>query len=238
MSSFKLPAPEQVGGIYRALRERPHVPLGQASNFLYLTAAVYEPLWRGRSLSILTGGDFSTERELDLMLSQVSPAPGATVLDAACSAGLYARTLLQREASLNVHAVDYSLPFLQRAKAYAQRDGVKPILVHADVSALPHRDEVFDAVVCGGSLNEFLDLPDVLSELARVLKPGGRMWQMYLTKADSLPGKLVQGLIRACGIRFIDPERLEAEAAKVGLGLSRAQYRGRVGLALFTKQTA
>ena len=231
---FKRDVSEQ-GGIYRALDKRPSVPVGQSSNFLPLTAAAYEPLWRTRSIGILTGGAFSTERELDLMLKWLDVRPGQVVLDAACSAGLYARTLLEQDPTLSVHAVDFSLPFLKKAREYAERDIVAPVLVHADVRDLPYEDASFDAIVCGGSLNEFTDLPQSLREFARVLKPGGKMWQMYVTKADALLGKGVQGFIRASGIRFIAPEKLEPLANEAGFKLVRAQYRGPVALALFEK---
>ena len=137
---FKQDVPEQ-DGIYRALNKRPGVPLGQSSNFLPLTAAVYEPLWRNRSIGILTGGAFSTERELELMLGWLDVQPGQVVLDAACSAGLYARTLLEAHPTLEVHALDFSLPFLKKAKEYAERDCVAPVLVHADVRDLPYQGQ-------------------------------------------------------------------------------------------------
>ena len=103
-------------GIYRALNKRPRVPLAQSSNFLPLTAALYEPLWRKRSVSIITGGDFDVERELALMLKWTHPQPGQVVLDAACSAGLYARTLLDYEAALEVHAVDFQPTVSQKSQ--------------------------------------------------------------------------------------------------------------------------
>lgn len=232
---FKAPTPDLKKGIYRALDERPRVPLGQSSNFLPLTAALYEPLWRKRSLSILTGGAFSTERELELMLEWLGPQPGQVVLDAACSAGLYARTLLQQEPELTVHALDFSLPFLKKAGQYAERDGVSPTLVHADVRELPYEDAVFDALVCGGSLNEFTELNGTLREFARVLKPGGNMWQMYITRAEGAFGKAAQSLVRLSGIRFLEPKSLERMARAVGLKLLKAQYRGPVALGLFEK---
>lgn len=147
---------------------RPAVPIAQASNFLPLTAALYEPLWRKRSLSIITLGAFSVERELELMLEWINPQPNQIILDAACSAGLYARTILKylegNHESPMVHAVDFSLPFLRKAKHYAKRDKVSPVLIQADVSHLPYQDNVFDAIVCGGSLNEFVNVPKVLEE--------------------------------------------------------------------------
>ena len=231
---FKQPVPLE-NGVYRALAKRPRVPLAQSSNFWPLTAAVYEPLWRKRSLGLLTRGAFLTERELELMLSWLKPEPGERVLDAAASGGLYARTLLQAQPDLDVHVLDFSRAFLKKAQGYAERDGVQPTFVLADVRALPYRDAVFDALVCGGSLNEFTDLPRTLSEFARVLKPGGRMWQMYLTRAEGWTGKMGQGLARLSGLRFVTAAGLEAEAQRAGFRLERAQYRGPVALALFRR---
>ena len=222
-------------GIYRALNRHPRVPLAQSSNFLPLTAALYEPLWRKRSVSIITGGDFDVGRELALMLKWTHPQPGQVVLDAACSAGLYARTLLDYEAALEVHAVDFSLPFLKKAKEYAARDEVQLHLIQADVRKLPYRDSSFDLIVCGASLNEFTDLPQSVTEFSRVLKPGGLMWQMYVSKAEAWTGRVLQSLFRLSGIRFVDPMVLESRAQEVGMRLLKAQYRGRIAMALFEK---
>ncbi len=203
-------------GIYRALAEKPRVPLAQRSNFWPLTAALYEPLWRGRSISLLTRGAFSTERELERMLAQLEPRPGERILDAGTSAGLYARTLLKYDETLSIHALDFSLPFLEKAKVYAEREGVRPLLVHADVRALPYRDAVFDAVVCGGSLNEFTDLSGTLAEFARVLKPGGQFWLMALTGSQGKVGQALQGLLGLSGLRFFSLEELEASVQAAG----------------------
>ena len=233
-SIFTSPLPLE-HGIYRALEGRPRVPLAQSSNFLPLTAALYEPLWRKRSLSLITGGDFDVERELALMIKWLKLRPGQVVLDAACSAGLYARALLRHESELEVHALDFSLPFLEKAKEYAQKEAVDVTLVHADVLALPYEDSSFDAVVCGASLNEFTDLARSVAEFSRVLKPGGLMWQMYVSRAEAWYGRLFQSLFRLSGVRFIDPAVLEREAKEVGLRLLKAQHRKRITLALFEK---
>jgi 2-polyprenyl-3-methyl-5-hydroxy-6-metoxy-1,4-benzoquinol methylase len=226
---------EQHDSIVLALESRPRVPPAQASNFLPLTAALYEPLWRKRSLSIITLGEFNVDRELELMLEWLNLQPNQVILDAACSAGLYARTLLNYDSSLTVHAVDFSLPFLKKAKLYAERDKLFPIFVQADVSDLPYENQVFDSIVCGGSLNEFLDVPNVMKEFARVLKPGGKMWQMYLKRSEEPFGKTLQGLLRLSGIRFIAPRIFEQQCNEVGLNLIKAQHRGRVVMALFEK---
>ena len=232
---FKVPQPRFDDGIYRVLDKRPRVPPAQASNFLPLTAKLYEPLWRERSLSIITSGSFNVGRELALMLEWINPTAHQVFLDAACSAGLYTRTLLKHEASVCVHAVDFSLPFLEKARDYAKRDHVSPILVHADVNKLPYRDTVFDGIVCGGSLNEFVDLEKSLSEFSRVLKPKGKLWLMYVAKAEGWTGKLIQGLLRPSGIRFIKPENLKDTTRKVNLQCLKAQYRAPIAMALFER---
>ena len=233
MDIFKT-QPRLHNGIYRALDHRPKVPLAQSSNFWPITAHLYEPLWRKRSISLLTNGEFSVEQELELMLEWLQPKPQQRILDVACSAGLYTRTLLKHQA-LELHGLDFSLPFLQKAQLYAERDQVSMILVQADVNGLPYQDEVFDQIVCGGSLNEFLDVPQALAEFTRVLKPGGKMWQMYLSHADANLGKIIQGMLRLSGIRFIDLLQLEIQTAKVGLTLVKTQHYKPVILALYQK---
>lgn len=223
------------GGVYHALPKTPRVPLAQRSNFWPLTAALYEPLWRKRSIALLTRGAFSTEQELERMLAQLEPKPDERILDAGTSAGLYARTLLKYDETLSVHALDFSLPFLEKARLYAERDGVYPVLVHADVRALPYRDAVFDAIVCGGSANEFTDLPLTLAEFARVLKPGGRLWLMALTRAPGGAGRALQSLLGLSGLRFFSEEKLEAALSSAGFRPGSTLLHPPVTLKLFRR---
>ena len=229
---FNRPVPLQ-DGIYRALTHKPRLPLAQQSNFLPLTAKLYEPLWRQRSLSIITRGEYSTRRELELMLAWLNTSANQTVLDAACSAGLYARTLNAHTPGLSVHALDYSLAFLNVAKKH--QDAAALTLVHGQVEDLPYVDACFDAVACGGSLNEFVSLEACCAEFSRVLKPGGKLWLMYLRPANTLLAKALQGLIRASGVRFVAPETLQAICQAQGLRPVRAEHRGVVVMSLFIK---
>jgi demethylmenaquinone methyltransferase/2-methoxy-6-polyprenyl-1,4-benzoquinol methylase len=48
-------------------------------------------------------------------------------------------------------------------------------LVHADALRLPVRDGSVDGITCGFALRNFVDLHPFLAELARVLRPGGRI---------------------------------------------------------------
>ena len=196
----------------------------QWSNHLWLTARLYEPLWRRRSVALLSGGTYSTERELRAMRERLALGVGASVVDLGCSAGLYARTLAR--AGIDVTAVDVSLAFLREGARLATRDDVDVRFVRADVHALPFEDECFDGAVSGGSLNEFHDPRRALAEAARVLRVGAPLWLMYAARAESIGGRVLQVVLAASGLRFPAPTDVAAWAAAVGRGEERAERRG------------
>ena len=53
--------------------------LAQWSNQLRLTARFYEPLWRQRSVALMTRGAYSTERELAAMIERAARREGLSV---------------------------------------------------------------------------------------------------------------------------------------------------------------
>src|SRR3712207_9417510 len=63
------------------------------TNFLPGAGRGYEPLWRVRSLDLLTGQDFPNERELGIIAEKAGLEHGGLFLDLGCSAGLYTRNL-------------------------------------------------------------------------------------------------------------------------------------------------
>lgn len=212
---------------------RGSVPGGGAAawvNGWRLTARAYEPLWRRRSVGLLTLGAFTTARELKTLLAWTAPAAGAEALDLGCSAGLYARTLAA--AGARVHALDASRPFLEEAARLAAREGVRLTLVEGDAHALPFPDRRFDVVAVGATLNELADPPRALAEIARVLRPGGRAWFMYARRAGPL-GRPLQALMGWGGLRFPEPADLDAWALGAGLVPVRSEQRGAVALALY-----
>lgn len=90
----------------------------------------------------------------------------STVLDLACGTGDFCRLLTSRG-----HVpigVDLSLGMLEHAKTTAP-------LVQADVLQLPFGDKSIDGITCGFGLRNFVDLPAFFTELARVVRPGGRI---------------------------------------------------------------
>jgi SAM-dependent methyltransferase len=99
-----------------------------------------------------------------------APALGARALDAGCGTGF--QSALLRELGWQTHGVDVSAGLL----AVARRRQPDAALALGSVEALPYPDARFDAIVCCGSTLSFVDDPArALSELGRVLRPGGRL---------------------------------------------------------------
>jgi demethylmenaquinone methyltransferase / 2-methoxy-6-polyprenyl-1,4-benzoquinol methylase len=88
------------------------------------------------------------------------------VLDVAAGTGDFTRELNRQ--SQRCVATDLSYGML-----YAGRQ--MPLRVQADASAMPFTSAAFDGVTCGYALRNFSDLQETFDEMARVLRPGGRL---------------------------------------------------------------
>ncbi|MGO0122451.1 class I SAM-dependent methyltransferase [Desulfothermobacter acidiphilus] len=97
---------------------------------------------------------------------------GKKVLEVGCGAGAMTRLILELGAD-RVHAFDIDEGLVaiaqRRLAAYASR---LKIYV-ADATKIPEPDASFDGVFAVGVLHHILDWRSALSEIARVLKPGG-----------------------------------------------------------------
>jgi SAM-dependent methyltransferase len=104
----------------------------------------------------------------DVVLAAVSEATPNTVLEVGCGEGELAARM-QSELGVAVVAVDQSARMveLSRSRGVDARVG--------DVQALPFSDDSFDVAVAAWMLFHVPDLDRGLGELARVLRPGGRL---------------------------------------------------------------
>lgn len=90
----------------------------------------------------------------------------SVVLDLACGTGDLCRGLA--DAGLRPVGIDLSYGMLAAARTDAP-------LVHADALRLPVPDSWVDGVTCGFALRNFMELEPFFVELARVVRPGGRI---------------------------------------------------------------
>ena len=204
--------------------------LAQSSNFLPITAALYD-VWRGKSIGLLTRENYSLEREFALMLEWLKVQPEQTFLDVGTSTGNYARALAKAGAS--VTAIDISRPFLTRA---AQNAGnLEIVFEQANAEALPYADSSFDGATLGATLNEFFHTNTALAQIARVLKPGGKLFMMYLCESDTSFGRLMQLPFKLSGVRFPNREAVRLYLSSLGFERPRAEVRRAVAFELFVK---
>lgn len=199
------------------------------SNHVPPTPQLYERVWRRRSLSILTGEAFPVARELDWLNEWTGAQGGEKVIDLGTSTGLYARGLAQSSAT--IFAVDLAWGMLEAARGEIERElpyaeARNIVLMRAAAENLPFRDGSVDAVVVGGSLNEMKSSEVALAEARRVVRPGGRMVVMGLTRAASEWGRNLQGMIGASGIRFPSAEEFDVMARRAGWQVKRQEQKG------------
>lgn len=136
------------------------------------------------------------------LVRSVRALPGDVVLDVATGSGLVARAL-RVDYGCNVVGLDRSADMLSAASA---RNGHIP-LVRARAESLPFPDESFDHVTFTYLLRYVDDPAAVMRELARVVRPGGRiaaldfgvppnpilraMWRVYTTIGLPVIGRVI-----------------------------------------------
>jgi demethylmenaquinone methyltransferase/2-methoxy-6-polyprenyl-1,4-benzoquinol methylase len=96
---------------------------------------------------------------------------GERVLDLAAGTGVSTAHL--RKSGAKAVACDFSLGMLRAGAAARSRRAVP--FVAGDALHLPFADNVFDAAAISFGLRNVADVPTALRELARVVRPGGRL---------------------------------------------------------------
>jgi SAM-dependent methyltransferase len=164
-----------------------------------------------------------TRQTVPATLDAVGITPGARLLDVCTGPGFLADAALARGAEV------IGLDFAEKAVEIARRNVPGAEFRQGDAQALPFDDDSFDAVVCGFGVIHVPDPAKALSEMHRVLKPGGRfatsVWQA--PKPTNGFG-LLYGAIRTHGdvsvplphgpdfFQFSEPEKLAAALRDMG----------------------
>jgi len=105
----------------------------------------------------------------------VVASEGARVLDVGTGPGILPRELLRRRPDLTVIGVDLSADMIAAATRNLAPFGGRAGAVIGDVTDLPFPDDSFDLVVTSLSLHHWDRVDAAAPELARVLRPGGRI---------------------------------------------------------------
>ena len=130
-------------------------------------------------------------------------------VDLGCGAGLDSRLLAERldagcpgagkSGNGWVLALDMALPMLQRvreaARGRAGGAGAAGVAIHpalGDIECLPLAGGVADLVFANASLNLMVDKRAALAEVARILRPGGRLIARELFREGALPPEIAE----------------------------------------------
>ncbi len=138
--------------------------------------------WRASTL-----GRITDELQQRLLLDLIGEVRAAQVLDIGCGDGALAIELAGRGAS--VSGIDKDGGALEAARVRADRAGVTLRLREGGAAALPFEDATFDRVIAVTVLCFVPDPDRAIGEMARVLKPGGRLvvgelgrWSLWATQ--------------------------------------------------------
>ena len=164
-----------------------------------------------------------TSQSVNAVLDAAGVTNGMQVLDVCCGPGMLAAAAIARSARAS--GIDFSTEAIKIASA-----NVPDAEFHeGDAQSLPFTDNTFDAVICGFGIIHVPEPKQALSEMHRVLKPGGRVAVSVWEAPNQKNGfGLLFGSIKANAdmdvdlphgpdfFQFSDPERLTRALSEVG----------------------
>jgi ubiquinone/menaquinone biosynthesis C-methylase UbiE len=144
------------------------------------------------------------ERLAELATAGLARASEALAIDVACGPGTFTRPLASRVR--RAVGVDLTPAMIEKARAETALAGINNIdFVCGDIYALPFAAGVAGVVACGYAFHHMLEPVTALAEMARVLRPGGRVAIADLIVRDG-PGGAIQNAIE----RARDPSHANA----------------------------
>jgi ubiquinone/menaquinone biosynthesis C-methylase UbiE len=206
--------------------------------------------WSARTIGRLGGGiyDFAVEREwlarpsgvalwgtdtrslFDTIRTVGELPDGSAVLDVPCGGGLALRGLRKGQ-HVRYVAADISPDMLARARRRAAALGREDIeFTEADIERMPFDDSEFDVCLCFNGLHCLPDPSAALREIARCLKPGGRILGDAVVRGAGVRQDLTIAAFRRAG--FFGPggtaDDVQQWLTAAGLRVDRLQRSGAV----------
>jgi demethylmenaquinone methyltransferase/2-methoxy-6-polyprenyl-1,4-benzoquinol methylase len=116
--------------------------------------------------------------------------PGDATLDVCCGTGDLALELRRRVgAGGRVVGLDFSAPMLELAERKSEAAGAGIEWMQGNALELPFEDASFDAATVGFGVRNVADVEGAIAEMARVVRPGGRVAILEITTPQRPPLK-------------------------------------------------
>ena len=146
-----------------------------------------------------TRKDLPEIRTLATRIAAVVP-PGGTVLEVAPGPGFLSIELARR--GLQVRAVDISKTFVELARRNAAAEGVEAQFELGNAAALPLEDRSVDFTLCRAAFKNFTEPIKALTEMRRVLRPGGTALLIDMRRDVSIAE--LRRYVNGLGVGFLD----------------------------------
>lgn len=167
----------------------------------------------------------------DAILRRLGGIDPTLVIDLGCGTGQLTRRLAERFPQAAVVGVDVSQGMLDEAGA-TDHDRALPCYVRGDALALPMRTGSADVVVCTESFHWYLDQSRVLDDLARVLRPNGRLVIASIAMVTRLGDRMLRTASGLGGteIRALPPRSLRTALRRAGFDVLDQRRVPRLGV--------
>ena len=130
-----------------------------------------------------------SHRLVELATAGLTPHSESLAIDVACGPGTFTRPFASRVR--RAVGVDLTPAMIEKARAEAAGVGITNIeFICGDIYALPFTDGVASIVACGYAFHHMQEPARALSEMARVLRRGGRIAIVDITAAEGSGGAL------------------------------------------------
>ncbi len=126
-------------------------------------------------------------------MKKMNLKPGSTAIDLCCGTGDWTISLAKASGTGKIVGLDFSQNMLdvggEKVKRLGMDEQIK--LVQGNAMALPFEDHSFDYATIGFALRNVPDLVKVIEEMQRVVKPGGMVVSLELSKPTWKPFKAI-----------------------------------------------